>query len=319
MTTTDADRRVPKRTRVEHLTTAERTAHGKAARAQVPRSSHAELAPGPQRPDPIALLESQAATRVPELVPIRYGRMLVSPFTFYRGAAPRHGHRPRRHARLRPARPALRRRPPVELRRLRQPRAAAGVRHQRLRRDAARPVRVGRQAARGELRGGRPRPRLRRRRPRGDRAGLRRAPTARRWPSFAAHDQPRRLVRAARRRGDASPATRRPCRARRSSAPRRTSPRRAPRTACRRFAQADPRGRRRAAHHGRPAADRADPGPAARRHRGGVHRVVPRAPARLPAHARAPTAATCSSATASSTWPARWSGWAASARGPGSC
>ena len=87
MTTTDADRRVPKRTRVEHLTTAERTAHGKAARAQVPRSSHAGLGLGPQRPDPIALLESQAATRVPELVPIRYGRMLVSPFTFYRGAA----------------------------------------------------------------------------------------------------------------------------------------------------------------------------------------------------------------------------------------
>lgn len=87
MTTTDADRRVPKRIRVEHLTTAERAARGRAARAHVPRSTHAELAPGPRRPDPVALLESQAATRVPELVPIRYGRMLVSPFTFYRGAA----------------------------------------------------------------------------------------------------------------------------------------------------------------------------------------------------------------------------------------
>ena len=53
----------------------------------MPRSSHAEFLPAPDRPDPVALLESQAASRVPELVPIRYGRMLVSPFTFYRGAA----------------------------------------------------------------------------------------------------------------------------------------------------------------------------------------------------------------------------------------
>ncbi|MGO8904826.1 MAG: DUF2252 domain-containing protein [Solirubrobacteraceae bacterium] len=66
---------------------AERAARGKAARAEVPRSSHAVFQPAADRPDPIELLERQAATRVPELVPIRYGRMLVSPFTFYRGAA----------------------------------------------------------------------------------------------------------------------------------------------------------------------------------------------------------------------------------------
>ena len=72
---------------MEHLPLAERVARGKAARAEVPRSAHAELAPGPERPDPVALLERQAESRVPELVPIRYGRMLVSPFTFYRGAA----------------------------------------------------------------------------------------------------------------------------------------------------------------------------------------------------------------------------------------
>ncbi len=66
---------------------AERAARGKAARAEVPRSSHAVFEPAADRPDPIELLERQAATRVPELVPIRYGRMLVSPFTFYRGAA----------------------------------------------------------------------------------------------------------------------------------------------------------------------------------------------------------------------------------------
>jgi uncharacterized protein (DUF2252 family) len=66
---------------------AERAARGKAARAEVPRSSHAVFEPAPNRVDPIVLLERQAQTRVPELVPIRYRRMLVSPFTFYRGAA----------------------------------------------------------------------------------------------------------------------------------------------------------------------------------------------------------------------------------------
>src|SRR5579862_7970036 len=73
--------------KVEHFTPGERAAHGKAARADVPRSAHGEWRPAPERPDPVALLEEQAASRVPELVPIRYGRMLVSPFTFYRGAA----------------------------------------------------------------------------------------------------------------------------------------------------------------------------------------------------------------------------------------
>jgi uncharacterized protein (DUF2252 family) len=66
---------------------AERIARGKAARAEVPRSSHAAFEPTAARADPIELLERQAKARVPELVPIRHGRMLVSPFTFYRGAA----------------------------------------------------------------------------------------------------------------------------------------------------------------------------------------------------------------------------------------
>ncbi len=73
--------------KVEHFTPAERAARGKAARAEVRRRAHADWEPAPQRPDPVELLEEQAASRVPELVPIRYGRMLVSPFTFYRGAA----------------------------------------------------------------------------------------------------------------------------------------------------------------------------------------------------------------------------------------
>ncbi|HTX32380.1 MAG TPA: DUF2252 domain-containing protein [Solirubrobacteraceae bacterium] len=53
----------------------------------VPRSRHGSWEPHPSRPDPIELLQEQASTRLPELIPIRYGRMLVSPFTFYRGAA----------------------------------------------------------------------------------------------------------------------------------------------------------------------------------------------------------------------------------------
>jgi len=69
------------------MSPAERAARGKAARAVVPRTSHAVFEPAPDRPDPVALLEEQAVTRLPELVPVRWGRMLVSPFTYYRGAA----------------------------------------------------------------------------------------------------------------------------------------------------------------------------------------------------------------------------------------
>jgi uncharacterized protein (DUF2252 family) len=62
-------------------------ATGRHARAGTPRSAHAEWAPAADRRDPIDILEEQARTRVPELVPIRYGRMLRSPFAFFRGAA----------------------------------------------------------------------------------------------------------------------------------------------------------------------------------------------------------------------------------------
>ncbi|GHD39030.1 DUF2252 domain-containing protein [Streptomyces galbus] len=70
-----------------HLTPRERAARGKAARSLAPRSGHAEFTPPPRRPDPVDTIESQSARRVPELVPIRYGRMSESPFRFYRGAA----------------------------------------------------------------------------------------------------------------------------------------------------------------------------------------------------------------------------------------
>jgi uncharacterized protein (DUF2252 family) len=69
------------------LTVEDRVARGRAARRDAPRSGHGRWQPAPDRPDPIELLEQQAQGRVPELVPIRYGRMLVSPFTFFRGAA----------------------------------------------------------------------------------------------------------------------------------------------------------------------------------------------------------------------------------------
>src|SRR5262249_46674278 len=69
------------------LTADERVARGRGARAAAPRSSPASWSPAADRPDPVALLEEQAVDRVPGLVPIRYGRMAVSPLTFYRGAA----------------------------------------------------------------------------------------------------------------------------------------------------------------------------------------------------------------------------------------
>ncbi|HMN98465.1 MAG TPA: DUF2252 domain-containing protein [Miltoncostaeaceae bacterium] len=81
-----SDRRAAVPLTVTHLSRDERIARGRAARKATPRSRHAELDVS-SRPDPVALLEAQAATRVPELVPIRRGRMLASPFAFYRGAA----------------------------------------------------------------------------------------------------------------------------------------------------------------------------------------------------------------------------------------
>jgi uncharacterized protein (DUF2252 family) len=69
------------------LSVAERVARGKARRSEVPRASQAQYEPSSSRPDPVVVLDGQSKTRVPELVPIWYGRMLVSPFTFYRGAA----------------------------------------------------------------------------------------------------------------------------------------------------------------------------------------------------------------------------------------
>ena len=68
-------------------TVSERVALGKAARRRAPRTSHGDWEPAADRPDPVGLLQSQEVARVPELVPIRHGRMLDSEFSFFRGAA----------------------------------------------------------------------------------------------------------------------------------------------------------------------------------------------------------------------------------------
>jgi uncharacterized protein (DUF2252 family) len=73
--------------KLAHPSVEERRARGKEARERVPPSSHAGWTPAADRPDPVALLEEQNATREADLVPVRHGRMMVSPFTFYRGAA----------------------------------------------------------------------------------------------------------------------------------------------------------------------------------------------------------------------------------------
>jgi uncharacterized protein (DUF2252 family) len=72
---------------IAHPSIDERKAMGREARTATPPSSHAKWHPVPDRPDPVALLEEQDISREPDLVPVRHGRMMVSPFTFYRGAA----------------------------------------------------------------------------------------------------------------------------------------------------------------------------------------------------------------------------------------
>jgi uncharacterized protein (DUF2252 family) len=87
MTTATTPSYIPTEWTRDLTTRAERYAAGKALRSSVPRSSHAEWAPDPERPDPISLLEEANKTRLEHLVPIRFGRMSMSAFAFYRGTA----------------------------------------------------------------------------------------------------------------------------------------------------------------------------------------------------------------------------------------
>ena len=161
--------------RLRRSSTSPSTSASHAGRPHVPRCRAGFTASGsrsPHRPDPVDLLEEQAQTRVPELVPIRYGRMLVSPFTFYRGAAalmasdlagsPRTG----LHAQLCGDAHLS------NFGGFAAPDRQHGLRRQRPGRVAAGPVRMGRQAPGRELRRRRPRPRVLRQ-------GARRASTSR--------------------------------------------------------------------------------------------------------------------------------------------
>ncbi len=207
--------------KVVHLTEEERVGRGKSAREQTPRTSHAELETDGR--DPVAIVDADSAARVPELVPIRYGRMLVSAFTFYRGAASLMAHdlasTPRTGLNAQLCGDAHL----LELRRLRVAFARPRLRPERLRRDAAGPVRVGRQAPRGEHRDRRPRPGVRRQDPSRERARLGARRTAR-DAVVRCDGQPRRLVLTARRHTAArpgSPPRSRSSRSRPSSGPRR--------------------------------------------------------------------------------------------------
>jgi uncharacterized protein (DUF2252 family) len=87
VTPTPPNTRRARRQGTSHPSVSEREARGKEARKAVPRSSHAGFSAPKDRRDPLELLAEQARTREPSLVPIRHGRMAVSPFSFFRGSA----------------------------------------------------------------------------------------------------------------------------------------------------------------------------------------------------------------------------------------
>ena len=128
------------------LTVSERHARGRAARSEAPRSAHADWGPHPDRPRAGRAARGAGADAGPRArADPQWAHGLVGVRVLPRRRL-RHGQRPRRDAAHRPERAGLRRRPPVELRRLRRARPPPRLRHQRLRRDAARAVGVGRQA-----------------------------------------------------------------------------------------------------------------------------------------------------------------------------
>ena len=141
---------------------AELIVRGEALRKLCPRSCHADWKAPPDRPDPLRLVEESGVGRLPRLVPLRHGRMLQSPFTFYRGAALNMAadlagtpdHRP---CACRRAATAI-----VQLRLLCHAGTASDLRHQRPGRDPPRPVGVGRQTPGRQLRARLPQQRLQR-------------------------------------------------------------------------------------------------------------------------------------------------------------
>jgi hypothetical protein len=126
-------------------TPAERMALGEAARRRVPREALGQWEPDADRPDPVEILVEQGRHRVPELLPVRYGRMAVSSFTFLRGAPAIMAH-DLSASPTTPLRTQLCGDAPVQLRVVRHAGTPVDLRPERLRRDTPRPLRVGRQA-----------------------------------------------------------------------------------------------------------------------------------------------------------------------------
>ena len=241
--------------KVVHLTEEERVGRGKSAREQTPRTSHAVLETDGR--DPVAIVDADSASRVPELVPIRYGRMLVSAFTFYRGAASLMAHDLASTPRTGPQRPALRRCSLLELRRLRVTFARSRLRPERLRRDAARARSNGTSSA----------SRRASRSPAGTGGSTTRSVARACSPSVRAYREGMRSFAAMGNLGvwySRLDVTQLLGRARRPEAEAADQDRQAGRGEGadegqhEGVRQADARGRRRAAHHLRPAADRAD-------------------------------------------------------------
>src|SRR5260370_21697646 len=84
---TRPSRRYELDTSLRLATPEERAAKGRQLRTEVPRSSHADFEPSVARPDPVDMLASQSASRLADLIPIRYGPILSSPFSYFRRSA----------------------------------------------------------------------------------------------------------------------------------------------------------------------------------------------------------------------------------------
>ena len=285
---------------VPHLSPSERAARGKAARAEVPRSSHAEFGAARRSARPGRAPRGAGRARgCPSSCPIRYGRMLGVAVRLLPRRRRDHGRRPRRDAALGPAGPALRRRAPVELRRLRLARArsSSSTSTTSTRRCPARgsgtssgwpPASRSPAATAGSTHGRAPRDRPRGARgvPRGDARVRRPCATSTSGTRTSTSTECSPSCGAARGR-----------RAERKRARARPSPRRGRKDSLQALAKLTARGRRRAADRQRPAADRPDRGAGAgRRRRGDAERAASRELLRAyRRHAAPTTAAICSS------------------------
>ena len=136
----------------------ERRALGRARRKQLARQEHSQWKPESRRRGPLELMQESMRGRVPQLITLKYDRMVASPFGFFRGAVPVMAYDLSPGPNTGIFTQTLRRRARPQPRRLRRARRPPRLRHQRLRRDHPRPLRVGRQAAGHQPHPRRPRP-----------------------------------------------------------------------------------------------------------------------------------------------------------------